>query len=285
MSVTRPADRVTQPGSSFTDLRLLLDNSLVVRHVAVRLEQCKAGDKATAIRLHMERMSFDVMGVQENGVLRGYVRRADLKSGRCGDHSKPFAPQDIISSATPLAEVLPLLRSRPHLFVLDRAELDGLVTRADLQKAPVRMLLFGLVSLLEASLTAMVRICFLDGSFESRLSPGRQQKAGQLFAERRGRNEEIDLADCLKLADKLGLLAGVPDFLSFFGLPEARSARKQFEAMEALRNRLAHGQDLVTGTTWEAVIGTALAIDDFLGRYDRDQAVFARRFRGAAGKS
>src|SRR5262249_8656091 len=162
-----------------------------------------------------------------------------------------------------------------------RASINGFVTRADLQQPPVRMLLFGLVSLLEMYLVAMVRICYPDESFQDSLTPGRQDKARQLLAERTGRNEDIDLADCLKLSDKYNLLVQVPGFLEFFGLGQPRVALKAFKEMEQLRDNLAHGQDLVAGKTWEEVIRTVNNLQAFLTDCHAKGEEFIRKFSKA----
>jgi hypothetical protein len=263
---------------SLADLHRSLDDSLLVRHIAVPLETCKISDDAKAVQRSMEQQNFDVQGATENGVIRGFVRRQDLNTGKCQGALKPFSPADIIASTTPLVDLLPVLRVRPYLFILDRTKLTSLVTRSDLQKSPVRMLLFGLVSLLEMYLLTMVRMCYSGDSFSGRLSPAREAKAKALFANRTQADEEIDLVDCLKLADKYHLLLKVPGFADFFKLGEAREATKKFKKMEALRDKLAHGQDLTTGPRWEDVLAVASDLDAFLGEFDARRAEFDQRF-------
>jgi hypothetical protein len=250
----------------------------MVHHIAVPLETCKFGDDAKAVRRRMEEKNFDVLGATENGVIRGYVRRQDLTTGRCQSSVKQFSTADILASTTPLVETLPLLRIKPHLFILDRTKMTGLVTRADLQKSAVRMLLFGLVSLLETYLLAMVRICYPADSFAERLPPGREAKARALFASRKEANEEIDLADGLKLSDKYNLLMQVPGFPAFFRLEPAKDALHRFKSMESLRDRLAHGQDLTTGSCWEDVLAVADAIEALLRECDAKREEFMERF-------
>jgi len=79
-----------------------------------------------------------------------------LGDGTCNDHGRWIEPTEIVSSTTPLIGLLPIMKNRDHLFVLDGARLESIVTSADLQKPPVRMLLFGLVSLFDMFLLALV---------------------------------------------------------------------------------------------------------------------------------
>ncbi len=258
------------------DLHSLLDNSLMVHHIAVPLETCCINDDAKAVQRRMDENNFDVLGATANGNIQGYFRRQDLMEGKCQGSRKLFTPADIIASTTPLVELLPLLRVKPYLFVLARTKITSLVTRADLQKSPVRMLLFGLASLLEMYLLEMVRICYPRGSFQDSLSPGRLEKAKRLFSDRAETNEEIDLADCLKMADKYGLLAQVTKFREVFGLGDVKQANKRFKEMERLRDRLAHGQDLAAGSRWEDVLAVADDLEAFLKVCDDKRDKFAQ---------
>ena len=97
----------------------------------------------------MEKRNFDVMGLLDGERISRYVSRKLLGVGTCHDHGRGIEPTEIVSSTTPLIDLLPLMKNRDHLFVLEGARLESIVTAADLQKPPVRMLLFGLVSLLD----------------------------------------------------------------------------------------------------------------------------------------
>lgn len=265
------------------DLHDSLDDSLLVRHIAVPLESCGANDDSKVVRSRMEEKNYDVLGVKENGVIQGYVRRQDLKTGRCRDCLKQFRPAEIIASTTPLIELLPLLRFKTHLFVLERTKLTSLVTRADLQKSPVRMLLFGLISLLEMYLVEMVRLCYPGDSFRDKLAPGRLERAEKLLSALTGADEEIDLAGCLKMADKRDLLIQVPDFLEFFSLGNGKQASKRFKDMERLRDNLAHGQDLIAGSGWDAVLAVADDLEALLRRCDEKREEFVKAFGKSRG--
>ena len=260
------------------DLHASLDGSLLVRHIAAPLETCVVNEDATAVRGRMEKRNFDVLGVTANGIIRGYVRRQDLKTGKCEDYRKAFDATDIIASTTPLIELLPALRFKTHLFVLEWTKITSLVTKADLQKFPVRMLFFGLVSLLEMYLLEMVRICYPGDLCGDSLAPRRLEKAERLRSALTGENEEIDLAGCLTLADKIDLLIQAPGYLRFFALGDGKQASKRFKEMERLRDKLAHGKDLVAGSKWDDVLAVANDLEAFLGTCDERRAEFMKTF-------
>jgi hypothetical protein len=257
---------MTPTPSAPSELRRTLDDSLLVRHIATRMERCQGGQPARAVRAYMERRNFDVMGLLDGGRVSRYVARGGLTDdGTCEDHARPIGPTEIVSSTTPLIDFLPLMKQRDHLFVLEGARLESIVTAADLQKPPVRMLLFGLVSLLEMFLLALVRRHCSEGALDTALRPQRLEEARRLYDKRRSRNEEIDLADCLQICDKRDIILRLVPHPSL-GFASRSSAERLFKDAEGLRNRLAHSQDLVLGTSWAEVIDLAEAIDGFLRR-------------------
>lgn len=165
---------------SVEELHRLLDDSLLVLHIAEPLLSYNVNEEAHVVRKSMIEKNFDVVGVMRNGTISGYVRQADLNDGECGSSTIPFQATEIIASRTPLIELLPLLKGRPTFFVLDRTEINSVVNRADLQKWPVRMLFFGLVSMLEMYMLKMVRLCYPANLFKDSLSEGRLAKTTQL---------------------------------------------------------------------------------------------------------
>jgi hypothetical protein len=71
---------------------------------------------------------------------------------------------------------------------------SGIITKGDLQKAPLRMWLFGLLSLIEMQLLRLIRTTYPDDTWTQLLSYGRLGKAQQFLEDRQRRNEAIDLA-------------------------------------------------------------------------------------------
>lgn len=254
---------MTPKPSSPTELRKTFDDSLLVRHISTRLRTCRGDQQAVEVQSYMEQHNFDVMGLLDGDKISRYVSRKRLGEGTCHENGIPIEPREIVSSTTALIDLLPIMKQRDQLFVLDGFKLESIVTSADLQKQPVRMLLFGLVSLLEMFLLMLVRRHYPDGLLRSTLNPKRLEDAQKLYDLRRSRNEEIDLADCLQIADKRDLILKVvaPQQLGF---DSRRAADSLFKNAENLRNRLAHSQDLVLGTSWVEVIDLAERIDRFL---------------------
>ncbi len=249
--------------SKSTDLLTIFRNDLTVAHIMENLQSKDAAEIASTVREQMISLDFDVVGVTKEGIVQGYLKQNELITGECEQFIHYFAASDLIADSTPLLDALILLRHQPRYFVLQGNKVEGIVMRGDLQKAPVRMLLFGLITLTEMNLLKAIRLYFPGESWELKLKPNRIEKAKDLLSERRGRNEAIDLADCLQLGDKFDLFSQHQNLLKETGFSRAKINRIK-ERTNKLRDRLAHGQDLVVGSSWEKIIDTVAGLESLL---------------------
>ncbi|MHC4079991.1 MAG: hypothetical protein ACYSU2_01590, partial [Planctomycetota bacterium] len=141
------------------------------------------------------------------------------------------------------------------------------MTRADLQKPSVRMWLFGLITLVEHAFGELIRARFPDGAWREFLTDNRLQRAERFQAERRRRNESLDLISCLALADKGQVLSKAPEIREQLGMESRSAAREAVRNMEQLRNSLAHAHDIVTGS-WQTIVNLSVHVDNVLGLYE-----------------
>ncbi len=81
-----------------------------------------------------------------------------------------------------------LLRVFSHGF--SAAQIAGVITRYDLQKAPVRMWLFGMLTLIEMRMTSQIEERYPGEAWSEYLSPARLAGARKLLQERRRRKED-----------------------------------------------------------------------------------------------
>ncbi len=182
----------------------------------------------------------------------------DLDDGTLGERICRFEPSDRLPDTTPLIDVFWALRNSSRVFVLLLGQVGGIVTRGDLQKAPVRMWLFGLVSLIEMQLLRMIREHYPNDAWKRLLSDGRLAKAKEYHDDRRRRNEAIDLADCLQFADKRDIVLATTELRNAAGLEPKGSSERLLKDLEKLRDNLAHAQDIVTGY-WPKLVDLASA--------------------------
>jgi CBS domain-containing protein len=249
------------------DLRGLFENNITIEYVAEPLKSVQADTDVEEVLHWMQVHDFDVLGVESENAINGYVERAILlqaKSGKCSDYQKVFHPQELIAISTPLMKLLPILQNIPRLFVLDGNQVSGIITYGDLQKAPVRMLLFGLITLLEMNLLRLVRIYYPQDSWQKVLKNDRIDAARRLWRESQERNEATDLLDYIQFCDKRDLVLQQPELFQKLGLKSKRSGERFLKSAEHLRNRLAHAQSLVSGSSWKELISLAEAMETLL---------------------
>jgi len=235
-----------------------------VRDVAEALLSFDADTPAETARARVERRGFAVVGVREGGLVSGYARVEDLRRARvCGDALRAFEDDEVVAAETPLDEGLRRLAGKDRVFVTAFGQVGGIVTWTDVQKPAVRMWLFGLVSLLEDSFTGLIDTWHPDDSWTDRISPGRLRKAQELLRDRRRMGADVDLRllDCLQLPDKGQILLRHPETRALLGVGSKEAGERALKRLAALRNSLAHAQDIVTGD-WDMILRLAARLED-----------------------
>ena len=235
--------------SPYRSLRKLFEENIHVNHISEELISFEVNGKMEEIKEYMQRTGFDVVGIKEEGRVIGYLERG---SGTV----VPFQPSDLVSESTPLIHLLYLFEHIDRIFILERNEVTRLVTLADLQKPPIRMLLFGIISLMEMHLLHVVKHAYRDAGWRERISAERLRNAEQLYELRKGRNEEITLLDCLQLSDKKTLIVKKKELLLNLTFSSRAEAERFFNKLERLRNNLAHSQELTGGDSFREIIQT-----------------------------
>ena len=213
----------------------------------------------------MEAKGYDVIGVRAGGLLTSFALREELSGGQLGDHARRVEPQFQLPDSSPLLSAFETLRKRPWVLVTVLGGVWGFISLADLQKAPVRMWLFGLISLAEMHTLRLVRESFpREEWIGAKLLPAtRMADARRLFEKRRKKGHETDLTDCLQLCDRATILKKRPGVFAELGFNSNGRAQRFFSQFEDLRNELAHSQDILTNR-WPELADLAIGVERFL---------------------
>lgn len=253
--------------STTAELRQLFEESITVRAVAeFDLWRADAAADGEAVRQTMAANDFDVAPVVDGPVVVGYVVRDSLLPGPCGQQIRPITPAELIAESAPLLDLFAVLRDNSWRFVLERSQVSGIVTRGDLRKAPARMYVFALINLLEMQMDRLIRVHYREADWRIHLAQKRIDKAVELLELRRRANEALHLLDCLQFCDKRDLILRVPELSEQLGLQDAEHATSLLRDLEALRNRIAHAQDMVEGITWEDLFDLTEIMDSLIRR-------------------
>ena len=220
---------------------------------------CSAEDIASILQSH----GLPVAALRRDRLCAGYAREAQLVRGCAGDVMRPFASGQLLPGDSPLSAVIEVLSRYDFCFVTALGDVQGVVTRSDIQKPVVRMWLFGIVTLIEMDLGARVRRTWPDGAWVRLLSRARLEKAQALLDERQRRGQRPELLDCLQLTDKASILMQDGAQLAAYGFETKGAAQRVVKEMESLRNHLAHAQDVVTHD-WAHIARLARQIEETL---------------------
>jgi len=259
--------KLKQLKSTSQNLKDLFDQNITVKYIAEHFKSFDYFADAPEVMGFMEKSDYDIVGIRKNGSIIGYVKRSDLQDGFCETYILQFDPSEQIPDTTPLIEVLKMLRNRPSLYIVYLNEIVGIVTKGDLQKLPARMWIFSLISLLEMQLLRLIRSFCLNDSWQEHLKQCRLNAAQKVLDDRKNRNENLDLADCLQFCDKRDIILNSSAILKSIEV-EKTATKKLLTKAEKIRNKLAHAQDIITGS-WPEIAEIVENIETLLNQCEQ----------------
>jgi len=215
------------------------------RDIAEPFASFDEGASSADVRDFMEANGVEVVGLRHDGQIAGYVENNSLTNGACGQFKRPFGEVSVVNDDSPLLKVLNELNHSPFVFVTVLGAVGGIITAADLQKPPVRMWIFGVVTLIEMRFLHLIEAHCPDDSWKEFLSDGRLQKAQALVDERSRRKQRVRLLDCLQFSDKGQIVARHEAIRQLTIFSSRRQAEDAIRKLEQLRNNVAHAQDIL----------------------------------------
>ena len=166
---------VQKKGQRFSSLKKIFVDNVTARSIFKPLLCCPADSRAEDIKHAPRVREFDIAGVKEteSGEVIGYAETDELGSGEIRKYLKKTGPDLLISDSTPIADIFTALTSRDFAFVLYGKHIAGIVTKADINKPPVRIYLFRMISLFEMHLNAWINYFFPGDSWNTEISTSR----------------------------------------------------------------------------------------------------------------
>lgn len=247
------------------NLKRLFEEGFTVRDIASSLASFDSETPADHARAIMVEQRYRVAGVRVKGLTAGFVEADKLQGGTCGNHLQPIDGDRVLPDTASLSTAVIVLDKREPVFIRVLGEVGGLITRSDLQKPPVRMWLFGVITILEMSLVRIIENRFPDGSWKIHISENRLQKTEGLMRERRRRGQDVRMIDCLQLSDKAWVLWKDPELRAGLEAKTRKEWEERVKTTESLRNNLAHSQDIVTHD-WPAIVRITQSLDKMAER-------------------
>jgi len=126
------------------------------------LETCTLNDNF--LKILEEKPSYDQIPVKQNGRIVGVLERKYSKSKDLNKSQyRPLDESILVSADESLSSFLKSMEKEPYYrLVVNGTKIDGIVTRSDILKLPVRLYLFALVTNLE-----LLMVEIIDNNFEN----------------------------------------------------------------------------------------------------------------------
>ena len=259
--------KIRPMNTNFLQIRMkrLFTEGFTVLDIAETLVSFDADKDAADTKLYMSESNLEIVGLRNKGLVAGYVKRDELTDGKCSDHMHHFDENLVLSATSSLQEVLEILAESEYCFVSLLGKVGGIVTRYDIQKPPVRMWLFGMITIIEMFMVRAIETQYPNDNWQVEFSKGRLNRAKEILKERKRRNQTARLIDCLQFSDTALILIKNSDMREDFGFQSMRAAKNGIKNIESLRNNLAHAQDIFTHD-WEAIVTMSKRLDKVMTR-------------------
>lgn len=228
-------------------------DSMLVATIAEPIDCADVADSYGKACITMRQKGFDVLGVRSSGRVVGYVPLAGCNCDPgtpCSSAMSACAPssdQLVVEPSFKLFSALQELGQRQRLFV-SRGKSDdvvGIVTRADLQKATVRMMVFAYMTVFEIHLTQRIREHYPNDSWQDMFDGPLSASPSEIqdYNRRLSLGEESDRLDCLSLFKKTEIARLTPSVSSGLAVPSV-DTDAVLQTVSRLRNAVAHGSSL-----------------------------------------
>lgn len=281
---TSPVTGYRRRGTRLEDFNSAFSEKIRVKAIFEPLRSCPEGAPSEQMSDLLEQLDFDVAGVRASAdtPVIGLVFRKALEGGVIRDHMMDIREESIVSDSLGVNSLLNVLKESSFVFVRINGLIEGIVTRADLNKPIVRIYFFGLISLLEFHFGFWIAEKYSDESWRNIIGRERVAIAERTQDERRRRGQELQLRDCLQIGDKHKLIIQHDELRAALNLGSKRRADRLLGKAEHLRNSLAHSQyDLILGKSWNDLIeavqtieGAIIRSDELVEAYAKNSAIY-----------
>lgn len=167
-------------------------------------------------------------------------------SGDVGSKAKPIKCDMLVTSSTPLLDLVPLFEERPFYFVIDRNEITHVVWFGDVDKPPMRLCLFSLCLELESEILRELEF-HRDGidHFLKKLPKDRRCKAKKVCKQNGRKQTPDNLLMSTNFADRHRMLRADPKTYDSLPFESRNKAHRFFNRVERVRNQIAHGDSIL----------------------------------------
>lgn len=215
-----------------------LEAGLKVRHIATYdLITCQSDEPVPTVFGQRVPGSIDQVPVVDAGRVIGVLERRDpLPDGPVSQHMRYLDGSILVSGDEPLTRFLLETFQGSYRIVIDGAQINGIVTWADVLKLPVRLLAFTLVTHLESIMAQIITDRFPEeDEWLPLLSDDKQKDLLAVLEKRRAENLDPYLFEMTSFSDKATIVRK--------SLKPSTQFKSDMFKIQDLRNSVAHARD------------------------------------------
>lgn len=262
--------KISRKGTTFGELQNIFIDNITTKFIYEPLACCKINDNAFEVKRTLDVKDFDTLGVLDKNQNKiGYIIHKELIDGEISNYVRQFEPQILISDSTPISDLLDILYEKEYVYVLEKNSIEGIVTRADINKPIVRIYLFGIISLFELHLNYWINKNNTENEWLEKLTENRIIAAQEIYKQRKGNNSQLTILECIQICDKKSILLKTESFLESFEYSKTRF-KDLLENSESIRNELAHSQNsIIANLNWKEFVSTISELKEFLNKSEK----------------
>ena len=208
------------------------------------LKVCKLNDNILKL-IKNNTESFTYLPVIDNsknfiGVVNILKEINDFaKSQTVENFFQPISEKLIIGGNSSIIDFIKNIKEEPFKLVISKNKVSGFVTFSDLQKIPVRVSIFSLITELEIAISTFISNKFdNDNHWMKLLSKGRKEKINLKISQIKENDNYVSKIIFTELSDKLDIILKLK-LLKLSG----KVQKKYFEEITKIRNKVAHSSD------------------------------------------
>lgn len=222
-----------------------LESGLHVEHIATfGLVTCDRNEPPAEVYDDPERASYDFIPVRDEGRVVAVLERPNLTP-------RPLDDTMLVSGQTPLTWFVRHALESPYRLVIRHGNIEGIVTRSDLQKLPVRLLVFTLITHLEMTMADLIRRALDEDAWVQLLSENRRHKLREKQQSLLRGRMDLPLIELTEFCDKRDIIKK--------HFKQGKRFEKELKAIENLRNTIAHAGSFAS---------TPKEVKDFVNTYN-----------------
>lgn len=258
-----------------------LERALTVNLIATpedELASCDATDPVETVLAWSRAKSLDFIPVKNSGSIvglldcRGDANAADksgnqMYAGSAGEAMAHLSEANLISADAGILSFLQEADRTPCRLVISGSRISGIVTLSDLQKLPVRPVIFLLITHLELLMADWLRRRFQgEDDWLDHLSDDRREKVEERWEHLQAGDLAVDRLTATEFCDKREALIKSGDWQM-----SRTRARNELEPVEDLRNSIAHAGDYAsTPETAHQTVETVRLTQQWIERLSAD---------------